>query len=118
MPRRSSRSRPASRTSCSEPTGSASLAIAIAVVSPSSVVWTLTTGAAVPVVRLAEAGQLGAGVLAAEGSGHARVVERPRLEAERDGGLVVAGEVGLEHCRVVGRDRAANAGSHEPRQRV
>jgi hypothetical protein len=35
MPSRSSRSRPASLTSCSEPTGSASLAIAIAVGSPS-----------------------------------------------------------------------------------
>src|SRR5690348_7945363 len=118
MPSRSSRSRPASRTSCSEPTGSASLAIAIAVFSPSSVVWTLTTGAVVPVVRLAERTQPGPCLLVAKGSRQTGLVERARLEPERRRGLVVAREVGLEQRRVVGRDRAAHAGGDELRERM
>src|SRR5437764_9477711 len=107
MPRRSSRSRPASLTSLSEPTGSASLAIAMAALR-------LT----VPVVVVADAAQSLARRLVAERSRDAGGVERARSEAERLGRLVVAREVGVEHRRVVGRDRARNAGCHEARQRM
>src|SRR5579864_1075922 len=110
MPRRSTRSSPASRTSLSEPTGSASLAMAM--------VGNLTAGVPGPVERGPDLPQalLRRGV--AERSGHAGVIERARVEAERGGGLVVAREVGVEHRRVVGRDRAEDAGRDEARQRV
>src|SRR4051794_41002941 len=94
MPRRSSRSSPASLTSLSEPTGSASRAIAID--------RTLT----VPVVGLADPAEPGAGRLVAERPVHAGLVERTGAEPEGLGRRVVAGEVGVEHRRVVRRDRA------------
>src|SRR5689334_16588897 len=106
MPRRSSRSRPASRTSLSDPTGSASLAIA------------MTGSVTAPVEGLADPPQPRPRLLVAERSLDARLVERARVEAERGGGLVVAAEVGVEHRRVVGRDRAADAGGDEARQRM
>src|SRR5437762_13970814 len=110
MPSRSSRSSPASRTSLSDPTGSASLAMAM----PGN----LTTGVLGPVVRLADLPQPGPRFLVAEGSLDPGVEERARIEPERRGRLVVAGEVGIEHRRVVGGDRAADAGGDEVRQRV
>src|SRR4051812_23876953 len=106
MPSRSSRSSPASRTSLSEPTGSASLAIAIT--------GSLTT----PVVGLADPAEPVLRLGVAESAVEPGLVERARVEAEAGGRLVVAGEVGVEHRRVVGRDRAADAGGDEPRQRV
>src|SRR5579864_62487 len=110
MPRRSTRSSPASRTSLSEPTGSASLAMAMS--------GNLTARVPGPVERGPDLPQalLRRGV--AERSGDARVIERARIEAERGRGLVVAGEVGVEHRRVVGRDRAEDAGGDEAGQRV
>ena len=53
----------------------------------------------------------------------ARRRARPRRRSAGEtpnavGRLVVAGEVGVEHRRVVGRDRAADAGGDELRQRV
>src|SRR6266404_2476511 len=112
MPRRSSRSRPASLTSLSEPTGSASLAIAM------SCDRTLTIRAAHPVVGCPDFGESGPGRLVAESAVDARLVEGARVEPERGRGLVVALEVGVEHRRIVGRDRAAHAGRDEPRQGV
>src|SRR5436189_6007705 len=103
MPSRSSRSRPASRTSVSEPTGSASRAMAMA--------GNLTTAGAAPVVRLADLAQSAAGFLVAEGAGDSCLVEAAGVEAERGRGLVVPAEVGVEHRRVVGGDRALHAGS-------
>src|SRR6266536_880122 len=108
MPRRSSRSRPASRTSLSDPAGSASLAIAIG--------GNLTTGTHGPVVRLSDPCEAGPRFLVAESPGDAHLVERARIEAEGGRRLVVAREVGVEHRRVVGGDRAAHAGGDEPRQ--
>src|SRR5579871_4151175 len=106
MPRRSSRSRPASRTSVSEPTGSASLAIA------------MEGRLSDPLVRFADLAQPRAGRVVAERAGDAGLVCGLRREAEGGGRLVVAGEVGVEHRGVVGRDRAAHAGRDELRQRV
>src|SRR4051794_9019781 len=103
MPRRSSRSRPASLTSLSEPTGSASRAIAMG--EPSL---------AIPLVGIADRGQPGARFLVAEGPVDACLVEGAGIQAERGRSLVVAAEVGVEHRRVVGRDRAENAGRREP----
>ena len=57
-------------------------------------------------------------LLVAERAGDAGLVRGARGEAEGRGRLVVAGEVGVEHRRVVGRDRAADAGGDELRQRV
>src|SRR5258705_5423953 len=109
MPRRSSRSRPASRTSLSDPTGSASLAIAIT--------GNLTAGVGGPVERVADRLQTGPRFLAAEGSDHAGLVKGARIEAERGRRLVVAGQVGVEHRGVVGRDAAADAGGDKAGQR-
>src|SRR5437763_705068 len=108
MASRSSRSSPASLTSWSEPTGSASLAIAIAP-------GTLTPAGALPVGALSERPQPAPRRLVAQRAGHPGVVERPRLEAQRARRLVLAREVGLEHRRVVGRDRAGDARGGEPR---
>src|SRR5439155_13779515 len=110
MPSRSTRSSPASRTSLSEPTGSASLAMAM----PGN----LTSGVVGPVERVADLPKSLLRPDVAERPGHARVVERARIEAERGRGFVVAGEVGIEHRGVVGRDRAENAGGGETGQRV
>src|SRR5437588_8938543 len=110
MPKRSTRSRPASRTSLSEPTGSASLAMAI----PGN----LTTVVLGPRERVADLPQPLLRLGVAEGSGHARVVERAWIETERGRGFVVAGEIGVEHRGVVGRDRAEDAGGDESRQRM
>src|SRR5258708_3102916 len=88
MPRRSSRSRPASLTSLSEPTGSASLAIAM------SCDRTLTIRAALPVVGCPDFGESGPGRLVAESAVDARLVEGARVEPERGRGLIVALEVG------------------------
>src|SRR4051812_38432214 len=107
MPRRSSRSRPASLTSLSEPTGSASLAIAMPALR-------LT----VPVVVVADATQSLARGLVAQRARDARGVERAGSEPERLGCLVIAREVGVEHRRVVRRDRAPDAGRDEARQRM
>src|SRR6266516_5026111 len=110
MPSRSSRSRPASRTSLSDPTGSASLATAIA--------GNLTTGVLGPGERVADLPEPSPRFLVAERSRDAGVVERARGQAEGRGRLVVAREVGVEHRGVVGRDRAADAGGDEARQWV
>src|SRR5437868_8279727 len=110
MPSRSSRSRPASRTSLSDPTGSASLAMAMT--------GNLTTGVPGPVVRLPELPKPGPCVLVAECALDPCVEERAWIEAERRGRLVVPREIGVEHRRVVGRDRAAHAGGDEAWQRV
>src|SRR4051812_28848612 len=107
MPRRSSRSRPASLTSLSEPTGSASLAIAMAALR-------LT----VPVVVVADPAKALARGVVAERPRDAGVVERAGSEPERLGCLVVAREVGVEHRRVVGGDRALDPGRDEARQRM
>src|SRR5260370_41672934 len=109
MPRISSRSRPASLTSLRAPTGSASLAIAM------SCDRTLTIRAALPVVGCPDFGQFGPGRLVAEGAVDAGLVEGARVEPERGRGLVVALEVGVEHRRIVGRDRAAHPGCDESR---
>src|SRR5947209_424777 len=101
MPSRSSRSRPASRTSCSEPTGPASLAIAIGLRLSDRVED--TADLAQPVARL----------LVAQRACDAGLEGGARRETERGGRLVVARQVGVEHRRVVGRDRAADAGRHE-----
>src|SRR5665213_2539360 len=111
MPKRSSRSRPDSLTSLSEPTGSASLAIAMSGAS-------LTVAGAVPGVRSPDRLQPGAGLLVAQGAVDAGVVEGARIQAERGRGLVVTAQVGVEHRGIVGRDRAADARSHEAGQRV
>src|SRR3954468_7677129 len=105
MPRRSTRSSPASRTSLSEPTGSASLAMAM--------VGNLTARVLGPVERVPDLPQtlLRPGV--AERAGEACVVERARIEAEGGCGLVVPGEVGVEHRGIVGRDRAEHSCSGE-----
>src|SRR6266568_8287138 len=110
MPSRSTRSSPASRTSLSEPTGSASLAMAM----PGN----LTSGVVGPVERVADLPKSLLRPAVAERPGYARVVERARIEAERGRGFVVAGEVGIEHRGVVGRDRAENAGGDEAGQRM
>src|ERR1700758_1401173 len=107
MPSRSSRSRPASRTSWSDPTGPASLAIAIG-----------GTLAAMPVVGVADLTQVSARLVVAERSCEPRLVGGSGRDAERGGGLVVACQVGVEHRRVVGRDRAGDAGGDELRQGV
>src|SRR4051794_11077421 len=107
MPSRSSRSSPASRTSWSDPTGPASLAIAIG-----------GTLAIVPVVGLADLSETRPRLGVAEGSREPRSVCGPGRDSERGGRLVVARQVGLEHRRVVGRDRAADARGDELRQRV
>src|SRR4051812_46579297 len=101
MPSRSSRSSPASRTSLSDPIGSASLAMAMA--------GSLTA----PVVRLADLTHPRLRLLVAQCAQDAGLVEVARIEAEAGGRLVVAREVGVEHRRVVGRDRAAEAGCDE-----
>src|SRR3954465_3795240 len=106
-PSRSSRSRPASRTSWRDPTGPASLAIAIG--------RTLTIA---PVVGVGDLSQVGAGRVVAERADEAGLVGGARRMAELRGGLVVACQIGLEHRRVVGRDRAADTGRDELRQRV
>src|SRR3954464_13690083 len=48
----------------------------------------------------------------------AGLVERARGDSQGGGYLVVAPEVGVEHRRVVGRDRAERSGGDEARQRV
>src|SRR5262245_23264853 len=106
MPSRSSRSRPASRTSWSDPTGPASLAIAIA------------RNLAIPLVGVAHLPQPLPRLVVAEGAGDPRFVRSARREAELGGGFVVAGEVGLEHGGIIGRDRAADAGGDQLRERV
>src|SRR6476646_1673679 len=110
MPRRSSRSSPASRTSLSDPTGSASLAIAMT--------GNLTAAVGGPVERVADRLEPGPRFLVAEGSGHAGVIERAGIEAERGRRLVVAAQIGVEHRRVVRRDAAAHAGRDETGQRM
>ena len=87
--------------------GSASLAIAIGRKSNDR-----------PSRRLADLSQARARLVVAEGAGDPRLVRGARREAERGGGLVVARQVGVEHRRVVGRDRAADAGGDELRQRM
>src|SRR5689334_8889207 len=106
MPRRSSRSRPASRTSLSDPIGSASLAMAM--------VGRLT----VPLERLADPAEPGSRGLVAEGAVDAGLVEGAWIEAEARRRLVVARQVGVEHRGIVRRDRAAEAGCGQPRQRM
>src|SRR5512135_963916 len=110
MPRMSSRSSPASRTSLSDPTGSASLAMAMA--------GNLTTAVLRPVEGLADAPEPVFRLAVAEGADDARLEERPRIQAERGRRLVVARQIRVEHRRVVGRHRAADAGRDEPGQRV
>src|SRR5712691_1056057 len=110
MPSRSSRSRPASFTSVSEPTGSASRAMAI----PGN----LTTEGKAPVVRLADLPQPCPRRLVAEGAGDAGLVEAAGIEAEGFRRLVVTPQVGVEHRRVVRRDRAPDSRVNELRQRV
>src|SRR5215472_3367582 len=100
-PSRSSRSRPASRTSWSDPTGPASLAIAIG--------RTL----AIPVVGLADLSQSLPRLVVAQRAGQAGLVYSSRREPERGCRVVVAREIGVEHRRIVGRDRAAHTGRHE-----
>src|SRR5438093_12382965 len=107
MPSRSSRSRPASRTSWRDPTGPASLAMAIG--------GTLATD---PAVGVADPPQTLARLVVAQRAGEAGLVRGLRGDAERGGRLVVARQVGVEHRRVVGRDRAADACRHELRQRM
>ena len=58
------------------------------------------------------------GLLVAECARQRRLVQRPRVEPERLGRLVLAGEVGVEHHRVVGRDGAADARADELGERV
>src|SRR5581483_10846453 len=106
MPRRSSRSSPASRISLRDPTGSASLAMAMG--------GRLST----PVPGLADAAQSLLRLRVAERTRDAGLVEGARVEAEAGRDLVVARQIGVEHRRVVRRDRAADAGRDEPRQRV
>src|SRR5512140_1369732 len=111
MPSRSSRSRPDSLTSLSDPTGSASLAIAMGA-------RTLTIRNEVPVVVLADLPEAAPGGLVAEGAVDAGLVERAGIETEGGGSLIVPAEVGVEHRGIVGRDRAADAGGREARQRM
>src|SRR5215471_12309657 len=105
-PSRSSRSRPASRTSWSDPTGPASLAIAIG--------RTL----AIPVVGLTDLPQALTRPFVAQRAGQADLVCGPRREPERRRRLVVAREVGVEDRGIVGRDRAPDACGDELWQRV
>ena len=105
MPRRSSRSSLASRTSLSEPTGSASLAIAMT--------GNLTAGVWRPSRTRRRSREAGPASRRRRGLRDARLVERAGIEAEGGGGLVVAAEVGVEHRGVVGRD--ASSGRRRPR---
>src|SRR6266700_939783 len=100
MPSRSSRSMPASRTSWSDPTGPASLAIAIG--------GTLATGRAVK----RGVSWLGRRRLCRRRFQWSPVVGLAKLSQ------VLSRRVGVEHRRIVGRDRAANARCDELRQRM
>src|SRR5260221_8352394 len=107
MPSRSSRSRPASLTSLSEPTGSASRAIAMGGAS-----------LAIPPIGIADRSQPGARLLVAKCAMDAGLVEGARIQAERGRSLVVAAQIRVEHRRIVRRDRAAHAGRREAGKRV
>src|SRR5439155_2791138 len=72
----------------------------------------------VPVERRAALAQRRPRRLVAERALDTRLIEGPRRDTERGCSFVVAGQVGVEHGRVVGRDRALNAGGDETGQRM
>src|SRR5438094_531072 len=65
-----------------------------------------------------EALEAGPGAAVAERCGERGPVQGARAESERFGRRVLAGEVGVEHDRVVGRDRATDARLDQARQGV
>src|SRR3954447_6046249 len=89
-----------------EPTGSASLAIAMA------------RNLTIPGECLADRPETLARGVVAERSRDPGFVGGARGNAERGGGFVVACQVGVEHRGVVRRDRALYAGADELRQRM
>src|SRR3954454_7752457 len=105
MPSRSSRSSPASRTSLSDPTGSASLAMAMT--------GNLTTGVPDPVVRRNDLPEPGSRFVVAQGSPDPRVEKRAWIQAVRRGRVIDTLEVVVDHLRVVRGDRTADARGHE-----
>src|SRR5581483_5953320 len=79
--------------------------------------WRRTLAIA-PVVGFADPSQPLAGFSVAESAGETGLEGGARRDSERGGSFVVAGQVGVEHGRVVGRDRAADACGDELWQRM